>query len=119
MSSPTQKYVNAFAGAMEGQLDVPENRAKGDAEGWRADSPWSLLEAAKRNLAALEREMERRETGMDTTADILRRAVNTANFLMMVADVCGALPATAAEHPEVVAAVEMREAERATRRLDE
>lgn len=116
--SPTQQYVSTFAEEMEKRLALPENRAKGDRPGWVSASPHALLESAQRNLKLLERALYARDAGDDTTADILRRAANTANFCMMVADVCGALPAPTPKRDEAEA-VRMLECERDAADVDE
>lgn len=97
-TSPTWPYVLRFALAMEARLALPENRAKGDREGWVKDTPGSLGYQASRHVEHLRILVLDANVGHpDYMAEVLRRAVNAANFLMMMADASGALVPSAEE----------------------
>lgn len=106
--------VRAFAHLMEAQL-----RANDHKPGWKRDDPTALACRAEEELAELKSAVENwslsRVQGMDDIgrgADPLspaerakivgEEAADVANFAMMVADVCGALPATPTVSPELV-----------------
>lgn len=75
--SPTRKYVDAFARAMESKL--AQNRYKGDRSGWLSSTRESLVTRLEQELSEwLE------SPTLDEAADI-------ANFLMFIADKDGLL----------------------------
>lgn len=82
--------VRAFADLMEAQL-----RANDHKPGWKSDPVWPLIERLHEECSELHREVDvGDEPG--TPAWISRvgnEAADVANFAMMIADVCGALPA--------------------------
>lgn len=108
-ASPTWPYVLAFALEMERQLAA--NRHKGDREGWVHDEPHDLLAQVNRNARELGAALFDRDAGSDRGADILRRAVNVANFAMMTADAAGVLqePDHAEQHDVMSGALQPEE----------
>lgn len=88
--------VRAFANLMEAQL-----RANDHKPGWKNDTDLGLFERLGEEsadlLSALHRHAKRLSWGdgwvmEDTVPRIGREAADVANFAMMIADVCGALP---------------------------
>ena len=90
--------VRAFADLMEAQLRDNDHKP-----GWKNDSDLDLFERLGEEsaelLAALHRHAKRLSWGdhwvmEDTAPRVGREAADVANFAMMIADVCGALPPT-------------------------
>lgn len=105
VASPTFRYVLAFAVEMEKRLGLPENRAKGDRDGWLRASPRQLLTLGGHQLGSLDAEIDnalddRRELNLE---EVLKRAANAGNYLMMLADRSGALkvPANGSQLPPI------------------
>lgn len=82
MSSPTELYVDAFAHLMESQLAKTENRAKGNAEGWRAESVEDHVAGAEKHLARLKAALARNAPAHEVRIII----ADAANRLMMTGD---------------------------------
>lgn len=78
--SPTIKHVVRFAQQME--LNLSENRHKGDREGWLKSDPWDLLRRLRDEVIELEIAMEH----CSTPEEVEREAADIGNFAMMVAD---------------------------------
>jgi NTP pyrophosphatase (non-canonical NTP hydrolase) len=97
--------VRAFADLMEAKLR--ENDWKG---GWKGDTDLDLFERLGEEsaelLAALHRHAKRLMWGdswvmEDTVPRVGRETADVANFAMMIADVCGALPSPPLALPSV------------------
>lgn len=83
--SATWPIVLWFAGEMEKKL--AENRHKGDAAGWRKDSPWSLARRIDEERLELLRALNNFDiTRPETVREIIREAADVANFAMMIGD---------------------------------
>lgn len=74
--------VRQFAQAMEAQLQKNEHKG-----GWRGSKKTFLLNELEKNLVCLT---GKALYGGEKT-DVICRAVNVANFAMMISDVCGTL----------------------------
>lgn len=115
-TSPTLPFVLAFAQEMEKQL---VSAGEADKEGgWMKQDPHDLYAQALGHLRGLEVELLSRDVGRVNPDAIAHRCAAVANFAMMVADVCGVLPAPADTGGEPLVnahAVEMLEQERAAR----
>lgn len=90
-ASATWPIVAWFAGEMEKQLALPKNRAKGDAEAWRKDHPYALLnrlaqEKCELNDALDELTRNREQPRSERLLQIIREAAEVANVAMMIAD---------------------------------
>jgi NTP pyrophosphatase (non-canonical NTP hydrolase) len=85
VDSSTWPIVLWFAGEMEKKLEA--NRHKGDAEGWRMCSPFTLLDRLREETGELSTAMD-----LIPPADpavfpkIIAEAADVANFAMMIAD---------------------------------
>lgn len=80
--------VRAFAQLMEDKL-----RANDWKGGWKSDFSGDLLRRAHEELGELDDEMASGNPDMFDNSAIANEAADVANMLMMVVDVCGALPA--------------------------
>ena len=104
MSEQYKNKTEQLRQAMESQL-----KANNHKEGWEnCDAMWLIRRIADER-AELKRAVEAYtqifhlssyETKRRILANILEEAADVANFAMMVADVCGALPLLAERPPE-------------------
>jgi len=88
--------VRAFADLMEAQL-----RANDHKPGWKGEDPWPLMYRLREETVELhECLLAGSRSSFDAWASqVGAEAADVANFAMMIADVCGALPA--APSPQV------------------
>jgi len=87
MTRGLRPEVMAFAHAMEAALQINDPR-KGTS--WKGMGEHKLLKLATDSIADLHGELQRAPVGR-IPAEILKHAADAANYLMMVADVCGTL----------------------------
>lgn len=82
--------VRAFADLMEAKL-----RANDHKPGWKGEDWWPLLYRLREETLELQEELApgSRTDLLAWSARVGREAADVANFAMMIADVCGALPA--------------------------
>lgn len=85
--------VRAFADLMEAQLKANDHKP-----GWKNDDWRALRMRLGDEMRELFAACVRKETGRDH-ADIGPEAADVANFAMMIADVCGALPTPTSNSP--------------------
>jgi hypothetical protein len=84
-----RKEVLAFAHLMEERLRANEHKG-----GWKDENPFWLLDRARDELRELNAVLHVRLKGNTVTPrEIGAEAADAANFLLMIADVCGALDA--------------------------
>lgn len=83
--------VVAFANLMERQL-----RANDHKPGWTGENPWPLLDRLYEEANELRDELQpgSRTDALAWRVRLGAEAADVANFAMMIADVCGALPSS-------------------------
>ncbi len=81
-SSPTWRFVLAFACAMEYKLS--QNRDKGDSAGWRKAGPRKLQDLLDHEIEELNAALW--DAVEPSKRDVLLEAADVGNFAMMIAD---------------------------------
>ena len=82
--------VRAFADLMEAKLKANDHKS-----GWKSEMVWPLIERLREETDELHIEVDagERADSDDWRKRVGNEAADVANFAMMIADVCGALPA--------------------------